>query len=132
MATSSSAMPVVDAETFYSLATRVEELSSRVQTLEGRGSQFQPGGERDSSNNPFSNDRIDQVLSITRSLFSGPVTTYMMSDPSEPLYPWLVFRVEQDMEYKEFSKMLDGWYDRVTPIWPANPLVYRLMVDPVR
>ena len=130
MATSTSAPSTIDAETFYTLATRVEELSNRVQTLEG--AQTQPDAKRTIDKNPFSKERIDQVLEITKSLFSGPITTRIMSDPSEPMSPWLVFRVEQDMEYKEFSKMLDRWYDQVTPIWPADPLVFRLTVDPVR
>ncbi len=132
MSTSSSAMPTIDAETFYTLATRVEELSSRIQTLEGRGAQVQPNAKRTSDSNPFSKDRIGKVLEITKSLFSGTVTTHMMSDPSEPQYPWLVFRVEQDMEYEEFREKMDRWYDRVTPSWPDDPTVYRLMVDSVR
>ena len=131
MATS-SAMPTIDAETFYALSTRVEELSNRVQTLEGRGGQSQPDAMPASDTGPFSKDRIDQALKITNSLFSGPVTTHMMSDPSEPQYPWLVFRVEQDMKYEEFREQMDRWYDRVTPIWPGDPTVYRLMVDPSR
>ncbi|MBC7856593.1 MAG: hypothetical protein IAF94_24455 [Pirellulaceae bacterium] len=131
MATSSSAMPTIDAETFYALSTRVEELSNRVQTLEGRGGQCQPDAMQAIAD-PFSTDRIDQVLKVTQSLFSGPVTTHMMSDPSEPQYPWMVFRVEQDMEYEEFRETMDRWYDRVAPSWPDDPTVYSLMVDPVR
>jgi len=130
MASSTSALPTIDAETFYTLATRVDELSHRVQTLEG--AQNQIGAKRASDSNPFSKERIDQVLEITKSLFSGSVTTRMMSDPSEPMYPWLVFCVEQDMEYKEFREIMDRWYDRVTPSWPDDPTVYRLMVDSVR
>ena len=124
-------MPTIDAETFYALSTRVEELSNRVQTLEGRGGKIQPVAMRTSNIDPFSKDRIDQALNITKSLFSGPVTTHMLSDPSEPESPFLVFRVEQDMKHEEFREKMDRWYDGVIPIWPADPTVYRLMVDPV-
>ena len=131
MTASSPTLSAIDAETFVALSSRVAELSNRVRELEGRGGQTQQGAPQ-ASPAPFSSDRIDQVLKVTKGLFSGPVTTHMMADPSEPQYPWLVFRVEQNMRHDEFSEKLDRWYDGVTPIWPADPLVYRLMVDPVR
>lgn len=88
------------------------------------------GGTLWHSDGPFSSERLQQVLAITSEIFSGTISNIVSVDPAEPQFPFMVFRIEQSMPHVEFREKMNRWYDGVVPIWPQDPTVYRLMVDP--
>jgi hypothetical protein len=78
--------------------------------------------------NAFAN--LSQVVRVTEELFSGPVSTEVMSDPESPGESWVVVSVETPGEPKDLVKLRCQWHERVAQQFPECVHHLRLSILP--
>jgi hypothetical protein len=73
---------------------------------------------------------LPHVIRMTQELFSGQVTTEVMSDPESSSESWIVLNVEVTGQPKELVKLRCEWHERLAQQFPECVRDLRLSIVP--
>ena len=73
---------------------------------------------------------LSDVVRMTQELFSGQVSTEVMSDPESPSESWVVLSVETTGDPKELVKRRCEWHERLARQFPECVRNLRLSICP--
>ena len=75
---------------------------------------------------------LQQIETMMRSLFPGPVSCEYVQDPENPADGWFVFDVIAAGTFEDYCERVFQWHDEVERIVPGTRCEFRLSVMPQR